>query len=92
MPGSLPEPLQSESIECTDMSLEGAIAVGRKFRGFKEVPVFQDSTFLEYSRNSPGALNLSEPAMELRTSDDEFLNNGVEPDGDVSPDALPMPA
>ena len=66
--------------------------VGRKFRDLKDVPAFQDSTFLEYSRSSPGALILSGPAAGLRTSDDAFLNNGAELDGDVSPDALLMPA
>jgi hypothetical protein len=74
------------------MSLEDEKIAGRKFRDLKEVPAFQDSTFLEYSRSSPGALILSGAVAELRTSDDEFLNNGAEPDGDVSPDALAMPA
>lgn len=74
------------------MSLEGVIAVDFRFRDLKGVPAFQDSTFLEYSRSSPGALILSGPTAELRTSEDAFLNNGAELDGDVSPDALPMPA
>jgi hypothetical protein len=66
--------------------------VGRKFRDLSGVPGLQVSTFLEYSRGSPGALNLSGPAAALSTSDDGFLNSGAELDGDVSPDALAMPA
>jgi hypothetical protein len=58
----------------------------------KEVPAFHDSTFFEYSRSSPGALILSGPVPALRTSEDEFLNMGAEFDGEVSPDALAMPA
>jgi hypothetical protein len=74
------------------MSLEDANGVDRKFRGLKEGPAFQDSTFLEYSRSSPGALTMSGPAARLRTSDDEFFNSGAELDGEISPDALAMPA
>lgn len=73
------------------MFLEGALEVGRKFRVLDGAPAFQDSTFLEYSRSSPGARILSDAAAGLRTSEDDFLNNGAEPDGDVSPGALLMP-
>jgi hypothetical protein len=71
------------------MSLERAKGFDRKLRDLKEAPAFHVSAFLEYSRSS---LFLSAPAAEVRSSDDEFLYNGAEPDGDVSPDALAIPA
>jgi hypothetical protein len=74
------------------MSLDGAKGLDWKLRDLNEAPAFQESAFVGYSRCSPGALVLSVPAAELRSSDDEFLNKGAEPDGDVSPDALAMPA
>jgi hypothetical protein len=66
--------------------------VVRKFRDLKGEPAFQDSIFLDVSRSSPGALVLSGPVVESRHSEDVFLNKGAEVDGEVSPDALPMPA
>jgi hypothetical protein len=72
------------------MSLEGIIEVGWKLRDLRGGPVFQESTFLEYSRSSPGALVRSDLAAGSSTSDDEFLNNGTELEGDVSPEALTL--
>jgi hypothetical protein len=62
--------------------------VVRKFRDFNGVPAFQESALFEVLRSSPGALILSEPDAGLSTSEDAFLNNGAEVEGDVSPDAL----
>lgn len=74
------------------MSLEDANATGRNVRNLTFVPAFQVSTFLEYSRGSPGALILSEAFATFKTSEDEFLNRGAELEGDVSPEALATPA
>jgi hypothetical protein len=79
-------------MEWTDMSLESVKGFGRKVRDLRGLLAFQYSVVLEYSRGSPGALVLSGPAAGLRTSEDEFLNSGAEPEGEVSPDALAMPA
>ena len=74
------------------MSLEDAKVAGRNFRNLRFVSAFKVSTFLEYSRGSPGALILSEAFAAFKTSEDEFLNRGAELEGDVSPDALATPA
>jgi len=66
--------------------------VVRKFRDLKGVPAFQDSALLGLLCSSPGALILSEAIAEFSTSEDAFLNNGAEVDGDVSPDALLLSA
>jgi hypothetical protein len=63
-----------------------------EFRDLKELPGLQESNFLKWSRCSPRALNLSGPTVELSTSDGEFLSTGAELEGDISPDALAMPA
>lgn len=75
------------------MSPDGPKEPGRrKLLGLEAVLLVQDSTFLEYSRSSPGALILSRLDAGLRISEDVVLNKGAEFDGDVSPEALPMPA
>ena len=87
------EPLHSESAEWTDMSLEAATEVGRKVRGLKEdaALALHASAGLEVSRCSSRALDLSWPATGLTSSVDWFLNSTADDDGDVSPEALPMP-
>jgi hypothetical protein len=74
------------------MSRGMVMVFGRRFRDLNGVAVFQRSVFLDESRNSPGALCLSEPAPERKNSVDGFLSSGAEYDGDVSPDALLIPA
>ena len=74
------------------MSREVATELGRKLRDLNCVTGFHESIFLEDSRSSPGALFLSDPAAGLSTSVDGVLKSGAELDGDVSPEALLMPA
>lgn len=66
--------------------------VVRRFRDRKGVPAFQESAFFDVSRSSPGALGLSGPIAGFSPSEDAFLNSGAEVEGDVSPDALLLPA
>lgn len=70
------------------MSLVFVVELGRNFRDLRGVPAFQLSMVFGCSRDSPGALFLSEPTAGLSTSDDGCLYSGAELDGDVSPDAL----
>jgi hypothetical protein len=65
--------------------------VVRKFRDLIGVPAFRESALFEVFRSSPGALILS-PDAGFSTSEDAFLNNGAEVEGDVSPDALLLSA
>lgn len=76
------------------MSLDVATEVGRKVRGLngETALALQASTILEGSRCSSTAFDLLGPATGLTSSADWFLNSTKEEDGDVSPEALLMPA